>query len=156
MKSLLVRFALLISAMSACFAQQSGATADRDALEKTSAAILSAFAKGDVETIAKYHHPHVQKALSFTKYLVGREAVITDLRGTLGAYSLTFVEHRVESLEFFGDTCVEQTVFAVRGEPRATGETFVFRGRAMVVYVRYAESPTGWASIREVVQPAAP
>jgi hypothetical protein len=27
-------------------------------------------------------------------------------------------------------------------------------GRSMVVYVRYPKSPTGWASIREIVQPA--
>jgi hypothetical protein len=30
----------------------------------------------------------------------------------------------------------------------------LFRGRTQVVYVRYKRSPTGWASIREIIQPA--
>jgi hypothetical protein len=30
----------------------------------------------------------------------------------------------------------------------------MFKGRAMVVSVRYKKSPTGWASIREMIQPA--
>ncbi len=30
----------------------------------------------------------------------------------------------------------------------------ISRGRAMVVYVRYKDSPTGWASIREMAQAA--
>jgi len=30
----------------------------------------------------------------------------------------------------------------------------ISRGRAMVVYVRYKDSPTGWASIREMAQTA--
>jgi ketosteroid isomerase-like protein len=155
MTSLLARIALMIFAVVECSAAEGGVAADRAALEKTSVEIRAAFAKGDVEAIAKYHHPRVEKALSYTKSLKGREAVMADLRGVLAAYSLTFVEHRVESLEFFGDTCVEQTVFAIRGEPKGDGQPFVFRGRALVVYIRSPESPTGWASLREIIQPAA-
>lgn len=154
MTSFLARIALIVFGVTGSVAAESRATADRIAIERTSAEILAAFAKGDLDTIAKYHHPRVEKALSSAKYLKGREAVVADLRGTLEAYALTFVEHRVESLEFFGDTCVEQTVFAIRGEPRGRAQPFVFRGRALVLYVRYPESPTGWASIREIIQPA--
>lgn len=130
------------------------AEADRAAMEKTSAEIHAAFARGDLNAIASYHHPEVEKALSPTKYLKGREAVMADLRGVLEAYRLIFAEHELESLAFFGDTCVEQTRFAIRGEPKGSAAPFVFRGRSMVVYVRSSQSPTGWASIREIIQPS--
>jgi len=57
--------------------------ADRESLQKTGEAIRAAFAQGDVDRIMVYHHPEVIKALSFHKYLVGRDAVAEDLRKTL-------------------------------------------------------------------------
>jgi hypothetical protein len=53
-----------------------------------------------------------------------------------------------------GNTAVEQTVFTIQGTPKKGGAPFLFKGRAQVVYVRYKMSPTGWASIREIIQPA--
>jgi hypothetical protein len=53
---------------------------DRVALEKTSERIRAAFSVSDVEAIMKYHHPQVNKALSFQKVLLGREAVAADLK----------------------------------------------------------------------------
>src|SRR5215471_1684958 len=47
--------------------------ADRESLQKTGEAIRAAFAQGDVDRIMVYHHPEVIKALSFHKYLVGRD-----------------------------------------------------------------------------------
>ncbi|MGA7313605.1 MAG: nuclear transport factor 2 family protein [Silvibacterium sp.] len=127
---------------------------DREALEQTGTAIRAAFTAGDVATAMKYHHPDVNKALSYNKVLVGRDAVAADLRRTLLQYRLEFVENRVESLLVENDTAVEQTLFTIKGTPIAGGEPFFFKGRTMVVYVRYKESPTGWASIREIIQPA--
>jgi ketosteroid isomerase-like protein len=127
---------------------------DREALEKTGAAIRAAFAAGDVATAMKYHHPEVVKALSYNKVLVGRDAVAADLAGALKQYHLEFAENHVESLFIENGTAVEMTRFAIKGTPIAGGQPFIFRGRTMVVYVRYKESPTGWASIREIVQPA--
>ena len=101
-----------------------------------------------------YHHPEVIKALSFHKYLVGRDAVAEDLRKTLQQFKLEFEENRVESLLIQGDTAIEQTVFAIRSTLKSGGESSLFRGRTQVVYVRYKKSPTGWASIREIIQPA--
>jgi len=112
------------------------------------------FAQGDVDRIMVYHHPEVIKALSFHKYLVGRDAVAEDLRKTLQQFKLAFEENRVESLLIQGDTAIEQTVFAIRVTPMSGGESSLFRGRTQVVYVRYKTSPTGWASIREIIQPA--
>jgi hypothetical protein len=61
---------------------------------------------------------------------------------------------RKTSMLIQGDTAVELTDFVIQGTPRKQGEPFLFRGRAMVVYVRYKDSPTDWASIREIIQPA--
>jgi ketosteroid isomerase-like protein len=127
---------------------------DRRALEQTSTAIVEAFANGDIQKIMAYHHPDVAKALSFHNYLIGREAVRADLEHTFASFRLEFIEHQVESLTIEGDTAIEQTVFTIRGTPRKGGEPFSFRGRAMVVYVRYTGSPSGWASVRELIQPA--
>jgi ketosteroid isomerase-like protein len=125
---------------------------DRDALEKTSEAIRAAFARGDAATAMEYHHPDVVKALAFHKYLKGRDAVAADLRATLQQFTLEFVENHLESLLIEGNTAVEQTLFAIKGTPKGGGAPFLFKGRAMVVYIRYKNSPTGWASIREMIQ----
>jgi ketosteroid isomerase-like protein len=145
--------AIVVSGMIAASAQ-SATDRDRIALEKTSECIRDAFAAGDVESIMKYHHPQVSKALSFQRVLLGREAVAADLNSTFRQFHLEFVKNQVESLLIEKDTAVEQTLFTIRGTPLQGGEPFLFNGRAMVVYVRYPESPTGWASIREIIQPA--
>ena len=139
-----------------CLAPNADAASDKDrnALEQTSEAIRAAFVKGDVALAMEYHHPDVVKALAFHKQLKGREAVAADLRGTLQHFNLEFVENQVESLLIEGDTAVEETLFAIKGTPKAGGEPFLFKGRTMVVYLRYEKSPTGWASIREMIQPA--
>jgi ketosteroid isomerase-like protein len=127
---------------------------DRAALERTSAAIRKAFSDGDVAAAMRYHHPQVHKALAFQKVLIGREAVASDLQSTLAQFHLEFVENNVESLLIQGDTAVEQTLFTIRGTPLHGGAPFLFKGRSMIVYVRSQQSPSGWASIREIIQPA--
>ena len=140
----------------ACVASSAhgGADEDRAAVEKTNAAIRAAFARGDIATIIAYHHPDVVKALSFQKYLDGREAVAADVRAALEQHRLEFVEHRVESLWIQDNVAVELSVFAIKGTPKGEGKPFLVRGRAMLVYVRYEKSPSGWALFRETVQPA--
>ena len=63
--------------------------------------------------------------------------VRADLLGTFEKFRLEFIEHRVENLFFQGDTAVEQSVFTVEGTPQNGGEPLLFKGRALVVYVRY-------------------
>src|SRR4051812_19278099 len=127
---------------------------DEQALKDTMAAIGKGFAAGDVDMVMKYHHPDVAKALNYRKVLVGREAVRADMAGTFASFKVEFIEHHIESLLIQDGYAIEQTTFAVRGTPKHGGEPWIFRGRAMVVYVRYAASPSGWASLREMVQPA--
>jgi ketosteroid isomerase-like protein len=86
--------------------------------------------------------------------LNGREALRADLTETLSHVNLEWQENQVERLSIQADTAVEMTAFTIKGTPKDGGQPFIFKGRAMVVYVRYPKSPTGWASIREVVQPA--
>ena len=127
---------------------------DEQLLKQTSEAIRAGFAKGDIAAIMSYHHPDVIKALSYTSYSTGREAVKADLVKTLNAYHLEFVKNKVESLFINGDTAVEQTLFGIKGTPKNGGEPFLVEGRATIVYIRYKDSPTGWATIREMIQPA--
>jgi len=146
-------FASLLALLCLTGAAQPADT-DRAALEKTSLAIRAAFASGDVAAAMRYHHPEVTKALAFHKLLIGRDAVAADLQNTLHQFRLEFVENHVESLLIEHDTAIEQTLFTIKGTPIHQGEPFLFQGRSMIVYVRYKQSPTGWASIREIIQPA--
>jgi hypothetical protein len=75
-----------------------GSKNDRDSLERTSAGILAAFARGDVPTILAFHHPDVVKALSYEKRIIGRDALQADLVATLQQFNLEWKENRLESL----------------------------------------------------------
>jgi ABC-type xylose transport system substrate-binding protein len=92
--------------------------------------------------------------LGYNHYLVGRDAAKADLLQSLQLNHLEFKESCVESVYFQGDTAVEESVFTIQGTPKNGAAPFLFKGRSMVVYVRYKKSPTGWASIREIIQPA--
>jgi len=127
---------------------------DRDALEKTSEAIRAAFASGDITTIVAFHHPQLVKSLSYGNYLIGRDAVQKDISRTLQQFNLEWKQNRVRSIFIQADTAIELTDFVVQGTPKKQGAPFLFSGRAMIVYVRYKNSPTGWATIREIIQPA--
>jgi ketosteroid isomerase-like protein len=157
MRPLLIAFvAVMVVVAPGCSASKhlSESNDDRDALARTSQAIRAAFARGDVATILAYHHPDVVKALSYQKCINGRKALQADLTATLQRLTLEWKENQVESIVIQGETAVEQTVFAIKGTPKNGGEPFLLRGRAQIVYVRYKKSPTGWATIREIIQPA--
>ena len=133
--------------------QNSGTNADRAALTRTGDAIRAGFAASDVETILKYHHPNVEKWLSPSSHTVGREALRAELEETFKTAQLMFGENHVESAIFMGDTAVEVSTFTIRVTPKDGGAASMAKGRAMVVYVRSKQSPTGWVSMRELIQP---
>lgn len=116
--------------------------------------IRDAFAAGDIEKIKSLHHPDVTKALNYTDIKNGREEVIDGLRGALQNFSLEFLENNVESIYIQDDLAIEQSRFSIKGTPKKGGEPFILKGRTMVTYIRYEDSPTGWATIREIIQPA--
>lgn len=142
---------IAFSFLTAAFADD---TADRAAIEKTNEAVRAAFGRGDIPAILAYHHPHVTKALAYNRYLVGRSALEADLRSTFENYSLEFLQNDVEILSIHGDIATEQILFSVKGTPKKGGSPFLFKGRTMLILVRYDKSPTGWATLREIVQPA--
>ncbi|MGD1846110.1 MAG: YybH family protein [Salibacteraceae bacterium] len=118
------------------------------------AVIRAAFAEGDLQKIEALHHPKVEKALGYTNVQKGREAVIKGVATTLENYSIEFIENEVESILIDGNLAIEQTKFSIAGKPKKGGEPFTFSGRTLVTYIRYEKSPTGWATIREIIQPA--
>lgn len=130
-----------------------GSKADRDALISTGNAIRLAFSNGNVDSILLYHHPDVIKAINYNTVQKGKESLRPGLKGTLDSFHLEFIQNKIESLLINGDTAIEQTLFTIKGTPKGTGDSFIFKGRSMIVYVRYKESPTGWATIREIIQP---
>jgi ketosteroid isomerase-like protein len=141
---------VVMLALSACGSSRD----DGGALDATSKAIRAGFVKGDVAEVMKYHHPEVMKALSFHNVVRGREALAADMRNEFQRFRVEFVENHVESLLIEDNTAIEQTLFTIKVTPLHGGEPSLFHGRAMVVYVRYKDSPTGWASIREMIQPS--
>ena len=116
--------------------------------------IREAFSAGELEKIKVLHHPNVEKALAYKDLKHGREEVMEGLEGTLANFQLDFVENDVESIFIQGDLAIEQTRFSIKGTPKDGGDSFIFKGRTLVTYIRYPDSPTGWATIREIIQPA--
>ena len=133
--------------------QFQGSPERRESLRKTGDAIRSAFAKGDVEEILAYHHPEVVKALAYQNYIVGIKALKADLLSTFKSFKLEFLENTPETILFHEGTAVEMSLFTIQSIPKASGPPAIFKGRSMVVYIEYPASPTGWASIRETIQP---
>lgn len=114
--------------------------------------IREAFSLGDIEKIKVLHHPQVIKALSYNDLKMNREEVILGIENTLENYDLEFIKNEVENILIQGDIAIEQTRFSIKGTPKDGGDSFVFSGRTMVTYISYDQSPTGWATIREIIQ----
>lgn len=115
--------------------------------------IREAFSSGDIKTIKMLHHPEVTKALSHSDVKKNRGEVISGIKNTLKNYRLEFIKNEVESILIEGNMAIEQTKFSIKGTPKERGDSFVFSGRTMVTYIKYDKSPTGWATIREIIQP---
>lgn len=126
---------------------------DREQILKHGAEIRKAFEAGDTERIKQLHHPEVIKALGYNDLKTNREEVIAGVVGVLENYTLSFVENEVENIFIQDGVAIEQTRFAIQGTPKTEGNPFVFKGRTVVTYIKYEGSPTGWATIREIIQP---
>ncbi len=146
---------LLPLMLTACSTNHSPVSlADRQALVNTTQAIREAFARGDVPAIVALHHPEICKYFGGNNVVNGRAALEKGLTDMFSTTRLEFVEHKLENLVFTGNTAIETSIFGIKATDKKTGKTTLSRGRAMVVYVRYKNSPTGWASLREMAQAA--
>jgi len=123
-------------------------------LEETSKAIRGAFAAGDVDEIMKYHHPDVSKVFNYADDPQNYDEVREALVELTNYNEVSFGEGKVESLIINGSTAILQSRFILKGKVKETGEEWEYKGRTMVISVKYDQSPTGWATIREIVQPA--
>jgi ketosteroid isomerase-like protein len=130
-----------------------GSETDQKALAQTSVNIRQAFSNEDIATILAYHHPEIKKALGYKNIFSGHIEMEKDLKNTFSYAKLTWLENNVESLIFQDKTAIEMTTFTIEGKPKDGSKPFIFKGRAMIVYVKSKKSPTGWVSIREIVQP---
>ncbi len=152
----LVSFSLISFIFLSCSTTKNfiGTNNDRKALEQTSIGIRTAFANGDVPTILSYHDINIRKALGYTHIINGKGELEKDLKNTFLNVKLKWLKNDVESLIFQGNTAIEITVFNIEITPNDGDKPFISKGRAMIVYVRNSQAPQGWASIREVIQPA--
>ena len=147
-------FFICLLALSACERSGSGSPEDRESFEKTKAAIQDGFARGDVKAVLALHHPDVVKYFGGKNIVTGIEGLRQQLTDMFSNAKTEFIENKIESTIYNGDAVIETCVFAMRAIPKNGDSTRIYRGRSMVVYVRYKDSPTGWASLREMTQDA--
>lgn len=126
----------------------------RQAIDATNVAVRKAFAEGDLTTIKMYHHPDVVKTLAYNNIQKGRKEVLDGLKNTLENFELQFTDDKeLEKLVITNEMVFMQARFALKLSPKNNDPSFVYKGRTLVIYKRYDESPTGWATIHEIIQP---
>jgi len=128
--------------------------AAKASLNKATAALRKAFENGDAALVTKMHSPDIVKYFGGNNVVVGRTALEKGLQSWFQTAKVEFIENKVESTIFNGNTAIETTIFAIRTTPKNGGEPTIGRGRSMVVYIRDESSLTGWLSLREIVQAA--
>ncbi len=151
-KKIVLAIGVLLS-MAGCMSRNSaGSPEDQESFSKTRDALHEGFAKGDVEAVLDLHHPDVAKYFGGKNIINGREELKKQLTDLFNYAKTEFIQNEIESTIFNGDAAVETSIFGMRLTPKNGDSARVIRGRSMVVYVRYKDSPTGWASLREMVQ----
>ena len=131
-----------------------GSADDRSTFLKTKQAILDGFSKGDVAAVLALHHPDVVKYFGGKNVVNGREGLRKQLTDLFNYAKVEFVQNDIESTIFNGNTVIETSIYGIRLFPKNGDSTRVIHGRSMVVYIRYKDSPTDWASLREMTQEA--
>src|SRR5215469_1852324 len=128
----------------------------KQSLEKATAAIRSAFEKGDATLVAQLHSPDVIKYFGGNNVVVGRDAVEKGAREWFQNSKVEFVENTVENTKFVGNIAIQTSIFSIKTTPKDGGKSSIGRGRSMVIYIQDKSSPTGWLSLREIAQEAPP
>ncbi len=126
----------------------------RLSLEKATAAIRTAFEKGDAAMVARLHSPDVIKYFGGNNVITGRAAVEQGAKDWFAHAKVEFTENKIENTEFVGNIAIQTSIFAIKTTPKAGGQPSTGRGRSMVIYIQDASSPTGWLTLREFVQAA--
>ena len=127
-----------------------------ESLEKATAAIRSAFEKGDAALVAKLHSPNIIKYFGGNNVIIGRDAVEKGARDWFKDSKVEFIGNTVENTEFIGQIAIQTGIFTIKTTPKKGGTPSVGRGRSMVIYIQDKNSPTGWLTLREIAQEAPP
>ena len=128
----------------------------KQSLEKATAAIRSAFEKGDAVLVAQLHSPDIIKYFGGNNVVVGRDAVEKGAKEWFQNSKVEFTENSVENTEFVGKIAIQTSIFSIKTTPKDGGKPSTGRGRSMVIYIQDKNSPTGWLTLREFVQEAPP
>ena len=128
----------------------------KQSLEKATAAIRSAFEKGDAALVARLHSPDVIKYFGGNNVVVGRDAVEKGAREWFQNSKVEFIENTVENTEFVGKIAIQTSIFSIKTTPKDGEKPTIGRGRSMVIYIQDKDRPTGWLTLREFVQEAPP
>jgi len=126
----------------------------KQSLEKVTAAIRSAFEKGDASLVAQLHSPNVIKYFGGNNVIIGRDAIEKGAREWFQNTKVEFIGNTIENTEFFGKIAIQTVIFSIKTTPKKGGKSSIGRGRSMVIYVQDKSSPTGWLTVREIAQEA--
>jgi ketosteroid isomerase-like protein len=129
----------------------------RQSLDKATAVIRKAFEDGDAVLVGKLHSPNVIKYFGGNNVIIGRDAIEKGARDWFQNAKVEFVENTVENTEFIGNIAIQTSIFSFKTTPKNGGISSVGgRGRSMVIYIQDKSSPTGWLTLREIVQEGPP
>jgi ketosteroid isomerase-like protein len=128
----------------------------KQSLEKATAAIRSAFEKGDATLVAQLHSPNVIKYFGGNNVIHGRDAIEKGAREWFQNTKVEFIENTIENTEFVGKIAIQTSIFSIKTIPKDGGQPSTGRGRSMVIYIQDKTSPTGWLTLREFAQEAPP
>jgi len=83
----------------------------KQSLEKATAAIRSAFEKGNATLVAQLHSPDVIKYFGGNNVVIGRDAVEKGAREWFQNSKVEFTESTVENTEFVGNIAIQTSIF---------------------------------------------
>lgn len=93
----------------------------KQSLEKATAAIRSAFEKGDATLVARLHSPEVIKYFGGNNVIVGREAIEKGAGEWFKNSKVEFIENTVENTEFVGKLQYRHQFFQSKQRQKTEG-----------------------------------
>ena len=89
----------------------------KQSLEKATAAIRSAFEKGDASLVAQLHSPNVIKYFGGNNVIIGRDAIEKGAREWFQNTKVEFIGNTIENTEFFGKIAIQTVIFSIKTTP---------------------------------------
>lgn len=126
---------------------------DITAIEETRDTVFAAYRAGQLDVMMQHFHPAVIQIPAYDKVLIGKEAVRANYAAALSLFKIDITDD-LENMDVAGDMATTHGLYKVSLIPKAGGQGLERTGRYMVIMRRWAESPTGWSTFRELVQPS--